>query len=393
MPANVIHRVVDALKPQVIERLAAALGEPPAATRKALTAALPAAVLGLAAKARDTKGADLIRDTMHASRIDGSLLDGLVAKTPAPGQGGGLLAGGVAAAERLLASPTHPVAERLALYADVRRSSALTLLGLSVPLILAAVERSYPKPLDTQTLQRALQEQVPAARHATPPGFGAPIMPAPAPTPPAAAAPPRPLEAWQVLAGIVLLVFFGLGFWAAMRGAGGQLSSQEQAAIVAPVVTADGSRGENRVVLPDGTPVDLTPGSFAHALHGYLRSDAPAGRHFVLEGLSFEKNDDELQPESRPVLDVTAAVLAAHPDATVRIEGFTDSWGLPRRNQRLSRARAAAVAEALMERGVSPVRIDSAGRGPEQPVASNDSDEGRAANRRVELVVVSKRTG
>jgi hypothetical protein len=188
MPANLTHMVVDALKPGVVERLAASLGEPPAATRKALTTALPVALLGLINKSASARGADDIRDAIHQNRLVGGSLDDLATRPQLTAPAGGFLAGGQTGAERLLDGPTAQSAERLALYADVRRSSAHSLMGLSVPLLLSALVRAYPSPLDTASVQRALAEQAPLAHRAVPPGFG----PAPAASvaKPAAARPP-----------------------------------------------------------------------------------------------------------------------------------------------------------------------------------------------------------
>jgi outer membrane protein OmpA-like peptidoglycan-associated protein len=84
-------------------------------------------------------------------------------------------------------------------------------------------------------------------------------------------------------------------------------------------------------------------------------------------------------------------VPEAVPDKSLLIEGYTDSVGSDSYNQELSMRRAEAVKAALMQRGVDPVRMGVRGYGEAFPVASNGSPEGRALNRRVEVVVSDER--
>jgi outer membrane protein OmpA-like peptidoglycan-associated protein len=77
----------------------------------------------------------------------------------------------------------------------------------------------------------------------------------------------------------------------------------------------------------------------------------------------------------------------AAPDQQISVEGFTDSQGSARHNLRLSEERAEAVRRYLVSQGIRPGQIRSQGKGEAQPIASNDDPEGRANNRRVEIVL------
>jgi outer membrane protein OmpA-like peptidoglycan-associated protein len=90
------------------------------------------------------------------------------------------------------------------------------------------------------------------------------------------------------------------------------------------------------------------------------------------------------------LLDDVAKVLAEHPEIrTIRIEGHTDSKGKKRRNVKLSAKRAKAVKTYLVEHGVTQ-RLLTKGFGPSEPVAGNDTEEGRFQNRRVELRILKR---
>ncbi|GLC24850.1 OmpA family protein [Roseisolibacter agri] len=105
------------------------------------------------------------------------------------------------------------------------------------------------------------------------------------------------------------------------------------------------------------------------------------------DGILFDTNSDRLRAESTPVLQEIAAMLAAHPELRVAIEGHTDDAGAAAANQSLSERRAAAVRRHLVTTlGVDAARLTSAGFGATRPVAPNDSEANRQRNRRVELV-------
>lgn len=109
--------------------------------------------------------------------------------------------------------------------------------------------------------------------------------------------------------------------------------------------------------------------------------------HVDIYGILFDFDDDALRPESEPTLDEIAELLDAHPDMRLDIVGHTDNQGAAEYNLDLSRRRAASVVEALVdEYDIDVDRLSASGAGMTQPVASNDTEEGRAKNRRVELV-------
>ena len=106
-------------------------------------------------------------------------------------------------------------------------------------------------------------------------------------------------------------------------------------------------------------------------------------------GILFDTDKATIQAVSEPLLDDIATALGSFPDWRLLIVGHTDAVGDAGYNMNLSLERAVAIRAALEQRGVEASRLLAAGRGIEQPVASNDTPEGRALNRRVELVRVT----
>jgi OOP family OmpA-OmpF porin len=105
----------------------------------------------------------------------------------------------------------------------------------------------------------------------------------------------------------------------------------------------------------------------------------------ILEGVNFATNSDQLTPEAKTALDLVAGSLVARSDVRIEIAGYTDNQGSRAYNLRLSQKRAESVRNYLISKGVPAENIEAKSYGPDQPIASNDTPEGRARNRRVEM--------
>ena len=103
--------------------------------------------------------------------------------------------------------------------------------------------------------------------------------------------------------------------------------------------------------------------------------------------IEFETAKNVLLPQSIPVLEEVLKALRQAPDLSIRIEGHTDSEGTAENNRALSRARAEAVVSWLGERGIAKAHMTAFGFGPDKPLAPNTTVDGRAKNRRVEILV------
>lgn len=108
----------------------------------------------------------------------------------------------------------------------------------------------------------------------------------------------------------------------------------------------------------------------------------------TLGDVLFETAETQLRPEAMESLVEVVDLLQSEPDKDIRIEGHTDSTGNAETNIRISQQRADSVLEALVSLGVDAARITSAGMGQDFPIASNDSEDGRAQNRRVDVILL-----
>ncbi len=115
---------------------------------------------------------------------------------------------------------------------------------------------------------------------------------------------------------------------------------------------------------------------------------APAGRVvYRLGDLLFGTDQTELQPAATATLDSMLAAIAREPNRHIVVEGHTDSSGDNAYNRELSQRRAEAVRQYLIAHGVAAGRISAVGKGEADPIAANDTAEGRKRNRRVDVIV------
>ena len=122
---------------------------------------------------------------------------------------------------------------------------------------------------------------------------------------------------------------------------------------------------------------------------GALLAEGPDGSvRLTLPGaIAFASGSRIVSQPARPILDRTAQALEDHPGWRVVIEGHTDSVGRELFNQELSHQRAASVMDYLVSQGLDAGKIESVGRGEHAPIADNATAKGRAANRRIEIII------
>jgi len=381
MAGDLLSMVQDALSGNVPQQAASYLNESPDDVGKAISGIAPSILAALQRFAAAPGGASQLAGLLDRGQHDGSILS----RVSDVFQGGGTtqaaMASGQLALGTLLGDKLNGVTNQVASMSGVSSSSAGSLLALCTPIILGVLGRIRA----TQGLNPAglanLLSGVDVAR-LLPAGMGYLLgvgsgMAAAARQAAATAIPaPASRQGWVVP--VVVLAALAIGLWAYLQNRG------------TPTVPSTASM--TTVTLPGGANLSLAQNSFDYNLAQYLASttDTSVPKSFVFDNLNFVSGSTELTPESKATVDALGSILKAYPSVQVRLEGYTDNTGTPEANQKLSLDRAEAVKTMLVGDGVDAGRLETAGLGQDKPIASNDTDEGRAKNRRLELVVLKR---
>jgi OOP family OmpA-OmpF porin len=139
----------------------------------------------------------------------------------------------------------------------------------------------------------------------------------------------------------------------------------------------DGDNYSINLVVKEAMKQDVTAGALFEALN--------RDGHVALY-INFDFGKATIRPDSQGVIDQVAQMLTANSALRLGVEGHTDNVGAPASNQTLSESRAKAVVAALAAKGIAATRLTAVGWGQDKPLAPNTTEEGRAKNRRVELV-------
>jgi outer membrane protein OmpA-like peptidoglycan-associated protein len=389
---SILDLVRSAVTPDVVRRVSGVIGETPAATEKAFGAAVPAILAGAAERASTPTGAEGLLSMITQGGYSGGLLDTLGSQLGVESSSR-LMQAGARIISSLFGGHREALTDTVASAAGMRRGSVTSLLSLAAPIVMSVLGKQIAsRGLDATGLISLLGGQRDAIMALVPGGLAG-LLGGPAPR----AIPDEPVEfdrrrpslwGWPllaaILAGVALLFLFA-------RGRDPEVATP---ALPTPGAQAPAAsiRQSTSLALPDGRTLSVNRGGFLDQLNGFLAGkvsgDLP--RRFVFDDLNFEPGTTTLTTPSRATVEALGSVLKGYPAVQVSLEGHTDSTGDAVANKKLSLDRAEGVKAMLAQAGVAADRISVAGYGQERPVASNDTDDGRAANRRTELVVMRR---
>lgn len=144
--------------------------------------------------------------------------------------------------------------------------------------------------------------------------------------------------------------------------------------------------------LKDGKELVIGENSVENRLIDFIESDKPVDKTtwFSFDRLYFETGSSKLKAESEAQLQNIADIMKAYPEVHMKMGGYTDNTGSEDLNMNLSQERANAAMNELVKLGVDKARLEAEGYGSQHPIASNDTPEGRAQNRRIDVRVTQK---
>ena len=395
MAVDLVDLVKGYLTPDLIQKASGYVGESGGATQKALGGIVPTLVSALVHTASTDDGAKQLARTLDNGKYDGSALNSVTSLFAGGMTTQSALGAGKAILDSLFGSKLSGVGDLIARLTGVRTESALSLLALAAPLVMHVIGRQRASiGSDASSLAQLLGSPKTLLTGVLPAGLGSllgwsgvtsGIQQAGSSVASAASRVTHEVASVPADVGrrswLVPLLFLGALVLGALLWMNWPTASVREAA-----------RRISELQLPGGVRISVPEGSFNFSLASWLAgtTDTKVPKRFVFDDLNFERDSTTLTPESVPTVNTLTTVLKAYPGVSVALEGHTDATGDPSANKRLSLQRADAVKQIMVQGGIPESRITATGYGAESPLASNDTAQGRAKNRRLELVVLSR---
>jgi outer membrane protein OmpA-like peptidoglycan-associated protein len=380
MALNLIDLAKDYLTPDVVSKMAGLVGETPAATQKAMGAIVPS-LAGIAChEAATPAGASKVLGLVNNSGVDSGVLDNFSGALAGGSSTDGLLNSGSNLLHGLLGDRVGEVSRVIANASGVQVSSATKLLGMAAPLFFGLLGKQVATGgLSLANLPSVLASHRDTILQAAPAGLAGAL---------GLSSNSSLCAAPHVVAPVPPLVKKGFPIWGWLL---------PLLAIILAIIwirSCNAPQGPKMasLTLPCGTVLSVEEGSFNYNLATFLLKgpDSELPKTIVFDHLNFDSATTRLTPESNPTVTNLITILKCFPNAQVQLDGHTDSTGDAAANHQLSIDRANAIRDLLVQGGVDTNRIVTEGYGADRPIASNDTEEGRARNRRTELIVVKK---
>jgi OmpA-OmpF porin, OOP family len=380
MAANLFELLSGYLTPSVVTKMAEIVGESPAQTQKAVDVAIPALAGAACNQASTPRGATDLLGMLSPSRLDSGVVSNFASQLTGGATTQNLMRTGGTLLSGLLRGNTNSIASLIAGASGISIPGASSLLSLVAPLFFGVLGReASSQNLSASGLSSFLSSNRDTIQRLAPSGLAnalgvssmANLCGAPAPVERPVAyvesKPGLPKWIWALpLLALLLLI--------------PRLRSHSPTSAMA------------NITLPCGTVLSVEEGSFNYELANFMLkgSDADLPKRIVFDHLNFDSATTNLTPESNATVSNLVAIMKCYPTMQIRLEGHTDSTGDPAANKTLSLERANAIRDLVVQGGVDPSRIATDGWGQEKPIASNDTEEGKAKNRRTECIVVHR---
>jgi len=384
MNVNLIDLAKGFLTPDVVSKLSSLVGETPAKTQQAMETIVPTLAGAACNTASTPAGVSRLMSAISSAPSPDSILGNIGSLLGGGGATENLMKTGSGLISSLLGDKAGAVTNLVANASGIQFASASSLMNVAAPLLFSVLGRHITSGGITPTsLTSLLSSHRDTILNAVPPGLGNALglgsnsnicgaAPVPAVRPTAIAEPAKkPFPIWGWLLPLLVLLAALLWWRSCSAPKGPKMAS---------------------ITLPCGTVLSVEEGFFTYNLSNFMvkGSDSELPKTFVFDHLNFDSATTRLTPESNATVNDLIAIMKCFPNMNVQLQGHTDNTGDPEANKKLSVDRAEAVKALLVAGGIDGGRIETAGWGQEKPIASNDTEEGKARNRRTELVVVKK---
>lgn len=404
MAANLVDILKGYIKPDVISQASNTLGDSEGGISKAISSSISTLLSGLFYKSQDhnVMGSIMNLVTDSASH-SGEVLSSLPSLLTGYGNSSALSSGSKLLG-LLFGNNQSDVTDVIARTSGIKGSSATSLLGMAAPLLLSYLAKSGTSLSDLTSMLSSQKESilsgVPSGMNI---GFGSTIDKDTSRTVNEVNKSASSSGKWLVplliiLAGLAALFYFGKG----CNRKEADTTVVTETETIDTLTTKEGETVDSSAAvlgnffkfkLPNGTELNAPEFGIENKLNTWLMDNSKMvdkTTWFNFDRLLFDTGKATLRPESQEQLGNIVEILKAYPKVELKIGGYTDNVGNPAANLKLSDERAKSVMNEIVKMGIAAERLQAEGYGEKFPVASNDTEEGKALNRRIAVRVTKK---
>jgi OOP family OmpA-OmpF porin len=412
---DLLGLVKQQLTSAAISKISSFLGESNESTTAALGSAVPSILGGLMQQASTTQGAGDILNTIKTGGHNGGILDNLSNVLGGVDTTSTLVSGGTGLLSSIFGDKVGALANIISGVSGIKTGSASSLLSIAAPILMGVLgKQATSQGMGVSGLANLLMSQKDAVKAALPAGIGSILNvdglgdflgTAKSAVPTAKAAYNKVEDVveetksgmgWLPWVLLGLLLLGALYYWKSCRNVGETVSAAVDSTTNAVVATTDSAAtsvvGALKKTLSTGVELNFGETSIENELISFVEDKSKAvdkTTWFNFRNLKFETGSSKIDSTSMQEVKNIAEILKAYP-IDLRIGGYTDNVGKEASNMRLSANRASNVMAALVGMGIDAKRLTSEGYGSQFPVASNDTEEGKAQNRRIAVRVTKK---
>jgi outer membrane protein OmpA-like peptidoglycan-associated protein len=407
MSKNLLELINENITGDVVSKLANFLGESPNNTSSALSSAIPSILAGLVNKGTDTQGASTILSLLNQGSHDGGILNNLLAAFSGGEETSKLLTTGATLLSSIFGPKADGVANLIASASGISKTSSNSLLGLLMPLVFGVLGKTVKSEgiSSAAGLVSFLGKQSGFFKKFLPAGLSSILglanlndLGKKASATATHVVEERSSSIGKFLPWLLLPLLFAL-FWYFLKNIEKpeptvpvvSVPDVSMPKIVAPVVEKVGNFFET--TLSSGFAIKGAQEGIEKKLIIFIQDTGKAVNEtiwFTMDGITFDTDKATLTPESSVQENNIAEILKAFPNVKIKIGGYTDNTGDANHNLTLSEERANTVKNELVADGIDASRLEAKGYGSEHPVATNETEEGRQQNRRIDINVTAK---
>jgi OmpA-OmpF porin, OOP family len=421
MAINLLEMLQSQVGGELASQASKFLGESESNTTKAVGSILPTLMGSLMSKASNESGARGILDFIKNNNIDGSILNNLGGLFGGGQSTDNLMNNGSGILKFLLGDKLGSIVDVISNVAGIKTGSSSSLLKMASPLLMGFVGKYIKdKAIDALGLKNLLGGQkdfvskgIPSALNSVLglANLGMGTTSGSAPKASSSSSMGTSGGSNNLLKWLLPLLLLAALIWFLTRkgcsktmdaAATAQTELVDAAKRAQDSIAAEAKRIKDsieatisRFSLPGGISIEAKKGGFIDKMASYFsdtitKIDPKTPVAYAFDAVNFKTGSDTLTDESAKQLDELAAIMSAFGKSTIRVEGHTDNTGNAAANKALSEKRAKSVKAYLVSKGVPGARIATMGYGQTKPIASNDTEEGKAQNRRVEVLITKK---